>query len=241
MTTTSAPVGSRRDRQRAATEDEIKAVARGLLAEEGSSSVALRRIARDMGMTAPALYRYFSSLDDLLDALCCDLFAEASDAVDEAIAEVGGDEAARMHAATRSFRGWALAHPAEFTLMFRDRPAKEMAGEDPDDVNRFSTLFLSLFQALWQQRAFDEAALPSVPPAACRQLATFAQVHRIDLPEQALWVFASSWARLYGVICMEVFGQLSFMFDDVGPYFEAELEAVMTGLGVPYRPLDGAG
>ena len=63
------------------------------------------------------------------------------------------------------------------------------------------------------------------------------RVHHLDgLEAPALWAFASSWARLYSVICMEVFGQLDFMFDDVGPYFEAELRAVVEGLGIAYAP-----
>jgi hypothetical protein len=45
--------------------------------------------------------------------------------------------------------------------------------------------------------------------------------------------------RLYGVICMEVLHQLRFMFDDVEPYFEAELAAVARQIGLEYRPEAG--
>ena len=56
---------SRRERVRAATVDEIKAVALRLLVEEGPEAMTLRAIAREMGMTAPGLYRYFPSHEDL--------------------------------------------------------------------------------------------------------------------------------------------------------------------------------
>lgn len=239
MTTTTPEAPSRRDRQRAATEVEIKDAARRLLAESGPSGVALRRIARDMGMTAPALYRYFSSLDDLLEALCCDFFTEASDAVAAAIAAAPEDVVDRMHAAIRAFRTWALEHPAEFTLMFRTRPAPVVPEGDEDDSRRFAALFLELFVQVWTERPFDLPPTAPVPSAACRQLETFARGHRIDLPDEALWAFASSWVRLYSVICMEVFGQLTFMFADSEPYFEAELQAVLASLGMAYRPLPG--
>ena len=36
-------------------------------------------------------------------------------------------------------------------------------------------------------------------------------------------VFLSCWIRLYGLVCMEVFGHLRFALDDAEPVFEAEL------------------
>jgi len=80
-----------RDRVRAATVEEIKDTARGLLVADGPEAVSLRAIGREMGMTAPALYRYFGSRDELLTRLIVDAYdslgaaAEASEtAVDRA-------------------------------------------------------------------------------------------------------------------------------------------------------------
>src|SRR3954447_17743823 len=75
---------SRRDRLRAATVDEIKQAARTLLVREGQQAVTLRAIARDMGLTAPALYRYYPSLERLLGGLIADLYHELSDALEAA-------------------------------------------------------------------------------------------------------------------------------------------------------------
>ena len=66
MTQASAPPPPRRDRMRAATMEEITATARRLLVEQGPEAASLRAIAREMGMTAPGLYRYYSSRDVLL-------------------------------------------------------------------------------------------------------------------------------------------------------------------------------
>ena len=59
---------TRRARVRTATTAEIKTTARRLLVEEGPDALTLRAIARSMGMTAPALYRYFSSHEELVGA-----------------------------------------------------------------------------------------------------------------------------------------------------------------------------
>jgi len=48
----------RRERLRTATVAEIKDGARRLLVTGGPQAISLRAIARDMGMTAPAIYRY---------------------------------------------------------------------------------------------------------------------------------------------------------------------------------------
>ncbi|WP_258726207.1 TetR/AcrR family transcriptional regulator [Cellulomonas sp. NS3] len=241
MTTTETVV-PRRDRLRAATEAEIRATARRLLVAEKGQPPTLRGIAREMGMTAPGLYRYYASLDDLLLALCDDLFGEVHGVVTSALEEHGDDLGARMLAAVRAFRGWALAHPAEFGLMFRSGDGLWADGEDGcEQSRRFAALFLELFVGLWAARPFPLPELHGGVAASCGQLATFARTAGVDLPEPALWVFANGWVRLYGVVCMEALGHLRFMFSDVEPYFEAELEQVARTIGVTYAPPVPAG
>ena len=76
---------SRRDRIRAATSREIIQTARRLLIEQGSAAVSLRAIAREMGMTAPGLYRYFASHETLIQYVVADIFTELSDHVEAAV------------------------------------------------------------------------------------------------------------------------------------------------------------
>jgi AcrR family transcriptional regulator len=77
--TAEATALSRRDRVRASTSQEIIATARRLLVSEGSAAITLRAIAREMGMTAPALYRYFGSYQTLIHHLVADIFNELSE------------------------------------------------------------------------------------------------------------------------------------------------------------------
>ena len=91
---------------RAATSQEIIATARRLLVSEGSAAITLRAIAREMGMTAPALYRYFASYETLIHHVVADIFNELSDyveaEVERATAEprgrTGGSPTARRSA-----------------------------------------------------------------------------------------------------------------------------------------------
>src|SRR5882672_12208641 len=75
---------TRRERLRTATVAEIKSLARRLLMAGGPHAFSLRAIARDMGMTAPAIYRYFPSLDALVAELAEDLYDELREATEAA-------------------------------------------------------------------------------------------------------------------------------------------------------------
>src|SRR3954452_10396658 len=110
---------SRRDRLRADTVREIKQTARRVLVEQGGEGFALRAIAREMGMTDPALYRYFDSRENLVEHVVADLYDElcahlerARDAADPAT------PAFQLLACSRAFRRWAIAHRQEFGLLF---------------------------------------------------------------------------------------------------------------------------
>src|SRR5215469_16928938 len=114
-----SPAPTRRARQRAAAIEEIKALARRQLAEEGPGGLSLRAIARQMGTASSALYRYFPSQGDLVTALCIeayDLLADALAAARDAAAP--GDHAARFIAVCQAYRRWSLEHPSDFALIF---------------------------------------------------------------------------------------------------------------------------
>ena len=67
---------ARRDRNRVDTDQSIRTVARTLLVSRGRQGVTLRAIAREMGITAPALYRYYDSFEDLIRHVCTDICAD---------------------------------------------------------------------------------------------------------------------------------------------------------------------
>lgn len=243
MTTTTE---SRRDRQRAATEAEIKEVARRQLVSSDGAELSLRGIAREMGMTAPGLYRYFESLESLTQEMCHGFVREVAEVVDARLADAGPDLATRVHVAIRAFRDWAVAHPAEFGLIFRSKgpgpvafagPEQATWSDDCSHSQSFARIFLDLFVDLWTERPSIE--LPDeehLPRDVVEQLTALRRLITTDVPDGAVWVFAHAWVRLYSVIALEVLGQLDFMFADVEPYFEAELHAVAHTLGIDYVP-----
>jgi AcrR family transcriptional regulator len=221
-------VPNRRERLRTATVAEIKEVARRQLVEGGPTAISLRAVARDMGLTAAALYRYFPSLDALVEELCADFYGELTQAVLAARDAVSADDpAGRLMAACRAFRRWSIAHPAEFTLMFGS-PLPSLADFDADchmhaAAATFAATFVETFLTVWERRR----AIPAVDPDLEARIAEIAcplvDLSGNALPRPAYLVFLSGWIRLYGLLAMEVFGHLKWAATDVEPIFEAEL------------------
>jgi AcrR family transcriptional regulator len=253
----------RRDRVRAATVQEIKETARRVLVEQGSGGLSLRAVARDMGITAPALYRYFPSREDLLEHLIADLYDEVSAALERARDALPADNVAgRLLTVSRTFRAWALAHPAEFGLLFGSpikgfaRPHEAAAaaggaaagegattaggaaaGEDlaQQAGQRFGAVFAGLVAEIYLDRQFPVPADDEIEPALRAQLETWCSTLPEPLPLGVMQVFLSCWIRLYGSVCMEAFGHLRFAVADAEPMFEAELRSLARLLGIAER------
>jgi AcrR family transcriptional regulator len=231
-------VPSRRERLRTATLGEIKSGARRLLIDGGPGGISLRAIAREMGMTAPALYRYYPNLEELVGDLCADLYNEVSDALDAAReACPPEDTAGRLFSVCREFRRWSVAHPAEFSLMFGSplpglpELRQEESGKHEAGV-RFAGVFLALFVEIWRRAPFDVPADDRLPPHLVDQLNRYTSESGLDLPVGATQLFLSCWIRLYGLVAMEIFGHLRFALEDVEPMFEAELASAARVLGI---------
>ncbi len=236
---------SRRDRVRAATIGEIKVTARQLLVSEGTDAVSLRAIGRAMGMTAPALYRYFGSREDLLKHVCGDIFTEIAADIHAAIGRAaeasGGDMTAKLIAACQAFRGWALAHRPEFGMLFGSPlPGLEALQEAGDDVvaecaSKFSLEFLTLFFELWSKHPFPVPADAEIDPGLLAQLISYRDGLGADLPPGAVLIFLRCWVRLYGMVSLEVFGHLHFALDDPAALFDYTLAELAALLGLEYR------
>ena len=232
---------TRRERQRAETAAEIKAAARKLLVEGGASAVGLRAVARELGLSAPALYRYFPSHDALICDLTADLYDELTAALIE-LQETGADPdlGARLYLLAGGLRDWARAHPAEFGVMFGSAVPDPQAEGHEDTVAhqaamRFAGVFKELVAQVWMQKPFPCPSDEELGAELAEQLRLMAD-HFHGMPPGAIYLALNYWTRLYGLICMEVFGQLHWALEDAGAYFEAQLREIGEALGLDCPP-----
>jgi AcrR family transcriptional regulator len=199
-----------------------------------------------MGMTAPALYRYFPSREDLVVHLIADLYGELADTMEAARdAEDPQETPARLSAACRAFRRWAVEHPREFALLFgspipgleatRGGAAPTVAHEAGE---RFGGIFAELVARIYLTRPFPVPPEAEIDPLLRQELQEWCTTFAVPLPIGVAQVFLSCWIRLYGMVAMEVFDHLKFAVADAEPIFEAELRDLAGKLGVAdaYRP-----
>src|SRR3982074_946660 len=143
----------RRERLRAEATAEIKNVALELMASGGPDAITAGAIAREMGMTANAIYGYFATRDDLVTTLINDVSTALADAVEAAWeATSTSDPATRIRAWADAFRNWSLANPQGFRLIFGDpvpgyHPPE--GGPAPDAVRRICIGLTALAAAAW--------------------------------------------------------------------------------------------
>lgn len=232
---------TRRERLRAETLEEIQTTARRMLISDGYDGLSLRAIARAMGMSAPALYRYYASREDLIAALVDELKLEMTEALEKARdAETG--VVAKLLRASREFRRWAVTHPSEFTLVFTSTTLGLNIPPDGDvdpTGERFGQVFGDLITELYLTQPFPILSDDEIEPELRSHLQTWNDCFPTPLPLGVVLVFLSCWIRLYGTVSMEVFGQLQFAMSDAGPMFEAELRSLGGVLGIAdqYIPL----
>lgn len=103
------------------TRELVIATARAQLEAGGTSQLSLRAVARELNVTAPALYLYVADKHDLLAAVAEDHFerlVERFEAVDDP------DPLVRIRQLSQAYVDHALSSPALFPLMFRYPPTR---------------------------------------------------------------------------------------------------------------------
>ncbi|MFG2555322.1 TetR/AcrR family transcriptional regulator [Streptomyces sp. NPDC048581] len=232
----------RRDRLRAELEREARAEARRLTAAHGVDGLSLSAVARGIGVTPPALYRYFDGKKGLALAVYEDLLIEFVSIVAEAAGrEDPQDLGAQLYAATRALFDWSLAHPAEFDLLMGSGYARLAASVEALDsllLRELGGLYAALFARL------QDRGVPACPPddgfdpVLSRQLAAYRRLmgQESELPLGVVFLMISCWRQIYGLTCMAVYSHLATAFDDPVPLFNRMLDELLGLLGVRRAP-----
>jgi len=229
---------TRRERARAATDREIRQQARTLLVNEGPDAVTLRAIARQLGITAPALYRYYSSREDLVHHVRMDICADLADDLNADLADIPDtDTVAQVLTICRGFRRWALAHPREFTMVFA-----YPSGRQPElHSDPFGQIFLSVAGSVLITKQFTppddripDFMLADLELFRSELLTTIAETG-VEVPSDILsigtaYMVLQFWIRLYGQVALEVFGHMRWAMHDTSALFEVELAAFVDEL-----------
>ncbi|MFC8732519.1 TetR/AcrR family transcriptional regulator [Luteimicrobium sp. NPDC057192] len=219
---------SRRDRYRAETRDEAKRIALDQLATGGQAALSLNAIARELGMTGPALYRYFSSRDELLTALIVDAYDDLGTTLTRAIGLAAPDgPGEQVRVLGRTMRAWALAQPHRYLLLFGTPFSGYRA---PDAAIEAAQASLgSVMEAMgdFEPREGRPAAPPTILEQQLERAPWIPEELRGAIPGAVLADVILSWTRLHGLIGLEVNGQFATMGFDPALLLERELDAIV--------------
>jgi AcrR family transcriptional regulator len=130
---------------------EASAVARHILEGEGAGALTMRRLADEMGIQAPSLYKHFSGKADLELFLVEDAMFEMGEVTHQSL-RASGTEGSLLELLT-AYRTYCLAHPNLYRLATGGRLLRERL---PDGLEEWAgnpwfvvTGNSSLAQALW--------------------------------------------------------------------------------------------
>jgi AcrR family transcriptional regulator len=217
---TAAEPRTMRERYRAQVRGEVKQAALRQLAESGPAGLSVSAIGKQLGVSGPALYRYFAGRDELLTELVTDAYHDLADALRDAVGRAQSSAPrARLDALARAYRSWALAQPHRYRLLFGP-PLPSYDAHAPRLVDASQEAMIQLLAAL--RELGDRTAAPPPQPLAS-QLAVWAQAYDSGTgPATALQAILV-WSRLHGLVSLEIAGNLASIGIDPDQVFEAQL------------------
>jgi len=224
---------------RHATVSEIKDLAWTQIAGVGAASLSLRAVAREMGMTSSALYRYFPSRDHLLTALAADGFASLADTLEAAETDATHRDISppeRFLHLMRVYRTWSLAHPTEYALMFGTPvPGFDECGPEAklEMLRGVNVLFRMMVSCVESGRVVPPPLDPSIERKLAAKLRKWKGHAGEGLPPEALAGCMLVWMQLHGAISLELFGHLPPDLLPADELFEQQMRQLMALLGSP--------
>ena len=238
---------SRRERVRAATIDEIKQTALDLMREQETTDIRFTDIARAMGMTAPALYRYFGDRDELLTHLITDAFADLGACIAAAREAIPPDDiGGRWVAAASAYRDWARSRPQQFSLVL-GMPVPGYAAPDEGPTTQAAKQAMHELEELFISAATSGRLGPPLVRHASAAMAVCAENKHPQLegvvPPETFQAMLQAWASLHGVTSLEAHGHLDWLEPDArDALFLSQVEMIAAAAGLPapksgYEPL----
>jgi AcrR family transcriptional regulator len=216
-----------RERYRAQVRQEVKEAALRQLAQAGPGGLSISAIGKQLGVSGPALYRYFASRDDLLSELVIDAYHDLANSLKAATSQVPSDNPrGRFGALARAYRRWALAEPHRYRLLF----GPPLPGFEAHAQRLVEASLAAMHLLLDVLREFGVGAANLSQPVAA-ELTAWAQQRnqRID-PGIALHAVLI-WSQLHGIVSLEIAGNFASMGIDADQLFEVQLTAITATLG----------
>ena len=209
-------------------QEAIKEVAWKQIAEYGAPALSLRAIARELKITAPAIYNYFPDRDALVTALIIDAYKsfgdsqlEARDAIPE------NDSLRRMKAIGVAYRTWAHAYPQRYQLIF-GTPIPGYEAPLMDVLPSAARSLSALVSVVEQLRIAGKLNVTTFPEVKHEYKTSFETWKRYggDVDMLSMSVAMVIWSRVHGIVSLEIANNLPPFGANGDELYLFELESI---------------
>jgi len=200
----------------------IKAEAWKLITEQGVEAVALRAIARALNITAPAIYNYFPSREDLLAALVDDADADLGRYLAEAHAPHLEDEAGiQFRVVCQAYRRWGMENPQRYMLFFALKSDQQQT-----EVSHTLKALISILNRAQEGGGLKKEEKLTLPPGLSGLLNEWKGQFGVE-NEYVLYLAFIAWSRLHGLILNEIGNRYPPYIKDAGELFRLDVKTMI--------------
>jgi AcrR family transcriptional regulator len=207
----------------------VKETAWKQIAESGAAALNLRAIARALNITAPAIYNYYPDRDALVTALIIDAYTAFGDAQFAARDSVPADDLqGRLRATGRAYRQWAITYPERYQLIFGTPIPGYVAPFEqtfPAAARAFGVL-VSVVEAVRAAGRLRAESFPQVMPGY-EQAFEMWKNHGGEAETISLSVAVLIWARVHGLVSVEIAGNIPPFGVNGDALYEYEIDALI--------------
>lgn len=208
------------------------------LLRETGPDLRFADIAREMGLTAPALYRYFADRDELVAALMVDGFRDMSLQLRAALDTTDADDlAGRVRAAATAYRAFARADPQRFALLF-GLPNPGYKHAQHASGHAAGATMAQLEQLV--RSVIDHGELKAPPlvrdvgPTLANEVTTAQAADGARIPASAYQALLHFLVAVHGFACLESFDHLNWFSEKArDELFEAQIELLVRTMSAP--------
>jgi AcrR family transcriptional regulator len=210
-------------------QEAIKETAWKQIAESGAPALSLRAIARELKITAPAIYNYFPRRDDLVTALIVDAYNSLADAQEYVLLDISEEKRAeRLSMLGHAYREWAVKYPQRYQLIFGTPIPNYHA---PDELTlpaaaRGLVPLINAIRALFAAGDLRTEKLAKMTPKLESMLTAWQQFEGGSDPE-VLYLALVIWSRVHGLVTLEIGNQIPAFFDDPAELFRREINNIL--------------
>lgn len=195
---------------------------------EGAGFLSLRGIARQLGISAPAIYHYFPNYDALVTALVIDAYTSLGKS--QIACQVQHQELAiekQLWHLGVAYRGWAIENPAHYLLIFGSPvPGYQFPKDAAFPPEAFAMVpLMKTMQSLKNQGLLASGIFPNREQDLIDGLTAWGHGAEFDL--DVLYASLAVWNQIHGLIMLEITSLLPFSPASSQVFYELELDACL--------------